>query len=102
MVTSGEKKWSMVLDHCTDIECHLVPFMIRGELNGRIKQPSIANTPELIAITIAEICMNLQPLETQHAIQLAKKVVTKIHVTDQGANVLKRLRGDITLLPLGY
>ncbi len=71
----------------------------------RIKQILITNASKLIAITIAEICMDLQPLEksaassnlaTQHAIQLAKEVdpktvrtsslVTKIHVTHHCAN----------------
>eukprot|EP01084_Bolivina_argentea_P312325 540717_1 len=49
----------------------------------RIKQILIANASKLIAITIAEMCMDLQPLEksaassnlaTQHAIQLTKEV----------------------------
>eukprot|EP01084_Bolivina_argentea_P249510 417731_1 len=67
MVTSGEKKSSIVLDHCT----------------GRsIKQPSH------LAIQYNYLKKLIQKLRTS-------SVVTKIHVTHQWANALKILENNI-------
>eukprot|EP01084_Bolivina_argentea_P124700 220961_1 len=73
---------------------------------------SIANESELIVIRIAEMCMDLQPLDlaTPNATQLAKEVdpkvvrtlgvVTKIYLMDQCTNALKILCGNIIPLIL--
>eukprot|EP01084_Bolivina_argentea_P312324 540716_1 len=86
MVTSGAKKSSMVLDHCT----------------GRNSITQSSNASELG--TIADICKHLQPLEISAPhlatqIQLAKEVDPKAvrtsDVTHQCANALKILENNI-------